>query len=455
MGSQLPTADRIVRSGHALVLGSSMAGLLAARVLAEHFERVTIVERDQLPDAPEFRSGVPQARHAHVLLMRGRVILEQLFPGICRELVSAGGLEFDMTRDLAWLTPEGWGATFSSGILAVSASRALLEWSVRQRLLRRPEVRILDGVVARGLVPTSDRTGVAGVRLFSNREDRFAVDLVVDASGRGSRLPEWLSWLGYPAPRETTIDASLGYASRIYRRPRNPGSWWKCVFVQAAPPDHPKGGGLFPIEGDRWLVSLFGGGGHYPPTDESGFHEFARSLRTPLIAGLIADAEPLSPLVGTRATANRLRHYDELTEIPDGVVALGDAVCAFNPVYAQGMTVAAIGAETLNRCLTEHRGRNGATLEGFARYFQRQLARAIATPWQLATAEDYRYIGVKGPPAHWSVRLMHRYVDRVVALSTEQIDVRARLMRVLGLMAPPSLLFGPGIAGPVLRRAVA
>jgi 2-polyprenyl-6-methoxyphenol hydroxylase-like FAD-dependent oxidoreductase len=191
-------------------------------------------------------------------------------------------------------------------------------------------------------------------------------------------------------------------------------------------------------------VSLFGGGGHYPPTDEADFLEFARSLRTQRLAQALASAESRSEIVATRATANRRRHYETL-RLPDGVIALGDAVCAFNPVYGQGMSVAAIGAELLDNTLSEYRARGRRRLAGFGHAFQRRLARKVALPWKLATGEDYRYGGVKGPRPHWSVRLMHGYVDRVVAASTRHPSVRARLLQVLGLLRPARLLFSPTI----------
>jgi 2-polyprenyl-6-methoxyphenol hydroxylase-like FAD-dependent oxidoreductase len=452
MASRLRAADLHSRFGHAVVVGGSMAGLLAARVLADHFERVTLVERDLLPDTPDYRVGVPQARHAHVLLTRGQIILEQLFPGIQHQLVDAGGIEFDVARDVAWLTPAGWGVRYPSGLIGVSTTRALLEWTVRRCLREHPEVRIRDGVVVRGLVRSADGSAVNGVRLGGEPDTTIPADLVVDATGRGSRLPEWLAWLRFPRPPETTIDASLGYASRVLRLSGSTRLDGVGVFVQSAPPEHPRGGALFPIEGNRWLVSLFGGDGQYPPTDEAGFLEFARALRTPIIAQAIASAEPLSEIVATRATANRRRYYEKLSGLPDGVIAVGDSVCAFNPVYAQGMSVAAIGAEVLDLSLWALRARARAGLVGFGRKFQRRMARVIETPWSLATGEDYRYPRVKGPRPHWSVRLMHTYVDRLVVASTESPSVRARLMQVLGLVRPASLLFNPAMLLSALRQ---
>src|SRR4029077_18578506 len=186
-------------------------------------------------------------------------------------------------------------------------------------------------------------------------------------------------------PEETVVNSFQGYASRFYRPPAEFESDWKALYIQQAPPADPRGGLVIPVEGGRWHVSLVGGDGDYPPTDEAGFLAFARSLRSPALYEAIAGAEPLSRIAGHRATENRLRHYDRLGRLPDGVVAVGDAVCAFNPVYGQGMTAAALGAEVLDHWLGEdwHRG------PGRGCVFQRLLARATAAAWQLSVGADY------------------------------------------------------------------
>jgi hypothetical protein len=238
------------------------------------------------------------------------------------------------------------------------------------------------------------------------------------------------------------INSFQGYASRLYRSPAAFASDWKGLYIQQAPPDDPRGGIVVPVEGGRWFVSLLGGDGDFPPTDEAGFLAFARSLRSPALYQAITAAEPLTPIAGHRATENRLRHYDGLGGFPDGVVALGDAVCAFNPVYGQGMTAAALGAEVLDRWLREELSYRGP---GRGRVFQRSLARATAAAWQLSGGADYGFRTTQGPPQGRIARLMGRYLAAVMRAATRRPWVRRRLEEVLHLLRPPSALFGPGV----------
>jgi 2-polyprenyl-6-methoxyphenol hydroxylase-like FAD-dependent oxidoreductase len=441
----------------ALVLGGSLAGLLAARVLSDHFDRVTIVERDPFPDTASPRRGVPQANHVHALLPRGRLILEQLFPGLQREMMAAGAPLLVMGKDLAWLTPQGWGVSFRSDLEVLSFTRPLLDQHVRRQLLADARVRVMENTEIVRLLPAKrpERIGGAVVRIHGENSDKvvelqLTADLVVDATGRASRAPRWLEELGYPAPEETIVNAHLGYASRLYRIPEGFSADWKCLFVQAAPPDRKRGGILFTVEGDRWLVTLIGGGRDYPPTDEAAFLEFARSLRAPVIYDAIRNAEPLSPIRGHRGTENRLRHFEEAVRQPENFIALGDSVCAFNPVYGQGMTIAAMGAMALDECLHEQKGAG----EGFAKRFQERLAKVNATPWMLATSEDYRYRETEGGSPSLATRFMHQYMNQVLRLSTFDVNVRRVLLEVFSMLAQPSALFRPRIALRVLGNTL-
>ncbi|HWP43016.1 MAG TPA: 2-polyprenyl-6-methoxyphenol hydroxylase-like oxidoreductase, partial [Blastocatellia bacterium] len=246
--------------------------------------------------------------------------------------------------------------------------------------------------------------------------------------------------------------AFLGYASRIYRRTAVPRDW-SGIYVQAAPPSHSRGGVLFPIEGDRWLLTVVGLGRDYPPTDEAGFLEFARSMRAPAIYNAIKDAEPLSDIYSYRGTENRVRHYERMSRRPEGLLVLGDAACAFNPVYGQGMTTAALSAQTLSECLNSHRGpRLGKEVTGLADRFQKKLAKANTPAWLLATGEDLRVPEVVGKKPGLADRLMQRYVDRVVELSTENEQARLLLLEVFNLLKPPTALFHPAILAQMLKR---
>jgi 2-polyprenyl-6-methoxyphenol hydroxylase-like FAD-dependent oxidoreductase len=428
-----------------------MAGMLAARVLSDRFDRVTLLERDRFLETPAARKGLPQGRHVHVLLERGRGALERFLPGLTGELVRAGAEPLDFTRDIAWMSPYGWYVRFPGDLRLLASTRDLIDWGVCRRVAALPNVRIHQGAGVAGLIcGPGDGGCVAGVRLRSCTADdevdycgaELAADLVVVADGRHSRLPAWLAALGYEPPEETVVNSFQGYASRLYRPPAAFASDWKGLYIQQAPPGDPRGGLISPVEGGRWLVSLVSGDGDYPPTDEAGFLAFARSLRTPALYEAIAQAEPLTPIAGQRATENRLRHYDRLGGFPDGVVALGDAVCAFNPVYGQGMTAAALGAEVLDRWLRESSSHRGPGRSGV---FQRRLARATAAAWQLSAGADYRFRTTEGPPQGRVARLTGCYIAEVMRAATRRPWVRRRLAEVLHLLRPPSALFAPGI----------
>jgi 2-polyprenyl-6-methoxyphenol hydroxylase-like FAD-dependent oxidoreductase len=439
----------VPRRRHAVVVGGSMAGMLAARVLSDYFDGVTLLERDRFPEAPTARKGLPQGRHAHILLERGREGLERFLPGLTEEMVRAGAAPLDSTRDVAWLSPAGWYARFPGDLRLLASSRDLLDQVVRGRVAALPNVHIRQGADVAGLIRGPEGARIGGVRLRSGAakdevdycEAILAADLVVVADGRHSRLPEWLTALGLEPPDETVVNSFQGYASRYYRPPAEFAPDWKALYIQKAPPGDPCGGLVLPVEGGRWLVSLIGGDGHYPPTDEAGFLAFARGLRSPVLAEAIASAEPLSPIAGQRATENRLRHYDCLKPFPDGVVALGDAVCAFNPVYGQGMSTAALGAEVLDGWLQK----DGHRTPGRGREFQRHLAQATAAAWQISTGADYSFRTTQGPPQGRVARLTGSYLAAVMRVATRRPWVRRRLTEVLHLLRPPAALFGPGV----------
>jgi len=342
-------------------------------------------------------------------------------------------------------------------VAAALGQPALFEGAVLRRLREVPGVTILDRHDVTSLLTSRDARLVTGIALrplgdAEGGQQRLAADLVVDASGRGSRAPAWLSDAGYATPTVTHVDPNLGYASRIYHIPEGFGADWKVVMLTSAPPSIPRTGYLFPIEDRQWMVGLMGAAGQHPPTDEDGFAAFTRSLRHPVIAEALAAAEPITPIRGYRGTANRLWRYERMRRWPERFVVLGDAVCAFNPIYGQGMSTAALAAETLDTCLREQRRRRGADgshgtdeLDGLARRCQRRLARANADPWMLSTGEDLRYPTTTGMPVSATIRLVHRYLDRVLAATTHDPTIADSFLQVVGLLTRSTSLFTPRV----------
>jgi 2-polyprenyl-6-methoxyphenol hydroxylase-like FAD-dependent oxidoreductase len=437
---------------HAIVIGGSMAGLLAARVLADHFDRVTIVDRDRLPVEAKFRDGVPQSRHLHALLKRGLSVLEELFPGLESELLAAGAVRLT-GGDFLRMSAAGWARRFDGPPL-IAATRELIEWSVRSRTLQHPKVSLLPEQEVVGLLVTPNRPAVAGLQIRargSHRHQKLIAalygELVVDASGRGSKAPEWLESIGYPKPEETLINSFLGYASCVFAPGPGFHADWKVLMLGDKPPSMPRAGALFPIEGHRWMVTLAGYGRDYPPTNMAGFMEFARSLRSDILYQTIKDAEPLSRISGFRSTLNQRRHFESLTRWPDNFLVLGDAACAFNPVYGQGMSVAAMTAVALKQGLQEHAQRRGsADLTGFARQMQRAVAKASQGAWVIATGADARYPTTEGRQPRFVDRAMHAYLDRVIEVSMQDATVNEAFLRVVHLLDAPPALFRPAVA---------
>ena len=443
---------------HAVVIGASMAGLLAARVLSEHFEQVTIIERDRLSEQVEPRKGVPQGQHVHILLMKGETILRELFPALYETFAQDGAVPLT-SADVQWYDFGVWKAPSPDSIKAYCGSRPFLEQYVRRFLAARANVRFIDGCEVNRLCANEDHTRVMGVSLVHHsperQEEDLAADLVVDASGRGSRAPQWLMSLGYDRVEETSVKVDVGYATRIYRRPSDLPLDWKLLIIFPTPPHEKRSGLVFPIEDDCWMVSLAGRLRDYPPADEAGFLEYARSLPDPSLYEAIKEAEPVTPIVTYKYAVNRWRHYERIARLPEGFVILGDAVCSFNPVYGQGMSVAAIEAKVLDVCLRDQQ-RQGTRndLAGFPQQFQQAIVKVVKVPWMLATGEDFRYPETEGKRP-LGMNLLHWYTRRVNELTGSNPMVAGLFYQVLHLLKPPTVLFSPRVVWAVLSKELA
>jgi 2-polyprenyl-6-methoxyphenol hydroxylase-like FAD-dependent oxidoreductase len=436
---------------HAIVIGGSMAGLLAARVLSEHFERVTIIERDPLIDDAKPRKGAPQGRHVHALLAGGAAIVGAYFPGLFAALAQDGSLQVRVA-DIRRYQLGMRVAAVPSPVKTLWQSRPFLEQHVRTALSARNNVQILDRCSVTRLLTDGERVTGVVLRHGSGQqcEEELAASLVVDASGRGSRAPQWLASLGYGQVEESRVKIDVGYASRIYRCPAQLKSDWRVLITLGNPPDNKRAGVIFPIEGGYWMVTLAGWQRDYPPNDDAGFLEYARSLARPDLYEAIKEAEPITPIAEYKYSANRWRHFERLTRQPEGFIAMGDAVCAFSPVYGQGMTVAAIEAKTLDTCLREQQSRKGNhQTTSFPQRFQKAIAKEIKTPWVLSTGEDLRYPGTEGRRS-LGTRFFNWYMRRVIGLTASHPQVAEAFFQVYHLLKPLTALFEPRIVWAVM-----
>ncbi|MFI0479336.1 FAD-dependent oxidoreductase [Actinomadura sp. 9N215] len=434
------------------MLGAGMAGLLAARVLAGAYEQVTIVERDTAPGPGRARRGVPQGRHAHMLLPRGQEILHGLFPGLESELVEAGAVVADPRTEHRFTLGGHALRRVPRSDRVVQASRPLLEGAVRDRVRALDGVAFADGCDAVGLVAPDPRR-VTGVRIMrrvpGSAEEELPADLVVDATGRSGRTRLWLESLGHdPAPREE-IKVGVAYASRPVRLPL--GSPPDKAVVVGPGPGRPRGMALIAIEGDRHLLTLAGlDRGHRPPTDPEGFLDYMAGMAPPDVAEAVRAAEPLGEIATHRYPSDLRHRYERLRRFPAGLLVTGDALCSFNPIYAQGMTVACLEAQVLARTLDTA----GAGARGLTRRYFREVGKALDDPWRMAVAADLSMPEVPGRRGA-IVRLLNAYVGRVQAAAARDPEIAGRLMRVIGLLDPPSTLMRPSVlaAACAVRRS--
>ncbi|MFH8371574.1 FAD-dependent oxidoreductase [Streptomyces sp. NPDC018031] len=451
-----PTGGRKGGGGdgrHAVVIGGSVAGLLAAHVLAEHAERVTIVERDRFPEGPEPRAGVPQGRHAHVLLHGGQLALDSLLPGFMADLRSAGAPQVGMPSDMVTWSGSWFRRTAPTTHIS-TGSRAQIEHLIRERVLAAPAITTVQSTDVVGL--TGDATRVRGV-LLRERGDKAAeprtleADMVVDASGRGSHAPQWLSALGAQAPEEETIDTGLAYACRLYRNKSAHLGTEALAYWFFPNRSQPYAGGVLPLENGDYIVLLSGLRDQEPPTDGAGFTDYAARFPHPYLHEWLLEAEPLSAPFGFRKTANVRRRYDLPGRRPAGFLATGDALCTFNPIYGQGMSVAALSAVALRDALSDPR-RTPTT-----RRVQRALLDASRQAWDVSAGADKNMPGAVGNavtvraldrPAGWYLkRVQQRYPG-------DPVVVGPAFRSVLSLSAPLTTLFAPKVARAVLFGAV-
>jgi 2-polyprenyl-6-methoxyphenol hydroxylase-like FAD-dependent oxidoreductase len=433
---------------HALVIGGSIAGLLAARVLTDHFDQVTIIDRDIFPDMPEHRKGAPQSYHTHGLSERGKVIINEFFPDIFDDLCAAGADTIHDKVAMVMVSSFGKLATFNARE-SIRFSHYLIEWQMRDRLLQRSDIKILSNCEVTELLATPDHARIVGVKMrdrgLAGQMTTLTADFVVDASGRNSKTPQWLTALGYEAPLVDSVNSGLGYASRFYEKPANFPDAWQGVFILPRPQQNPRAGTIAMIENNVWHVTLSGVAGHYPPTNEEGFVQWARDLPDPGFYASLRIARPLTPIRGYRVLENHFRRYERLQRWPAGFIVLGDAVCALNPIRGQGMAASALAADTLATCLQQQQ--HVLTSAASGQYFQLHLSRALTDPWLFALGEDLRWPNVTyhGTRLPSGFSLWQRYLDLVLRSAVKDPEMSKAYLKVYGMMSRQSSLARPRI----------
>lgn len=424
-----------------------MAGLLAARVLSDHFDSVRILERDPVSEEPVARKGQSQGRHLHVLLSPGFRIIGELFPGIQEELVEGGSTRIDFGERMRWHEDGVWKQQFPSGLESIFQSRPYLEAHVRRRTLAIPNIEIIDSCRVVGLSTDTEKTRVQGVKVvFRNegdREETLAAELTVDCSGRSSSTPKWLEELGYEAPTESRLNIDFAYSSKIYRRTDPDPS---PVMIVASPPAK-RGTFMTPIEDMRWVVTAGGIHGVRPPTDDAGFLQYVKDLAVPTIYDVIKDAEPLSEIVPYRFPYGVRRHYERLKRFPEGHLVLGDAVQSANPLYAQGMAAAALQSMTLKTALEA-----GVERPKFRKHYFKALGKFLDIPWQMAVGEDFRWPETTGDKP-FGTNLLCAYTGHLHRLMGDDKVIYEQFLKVMNLVEPPTSLLHPRILWRAARRS--
>lgn len=438
------------RSGRAAVLGAGIAGLVTARVLSEHYDEVVVVERDELPDLPGHRRFVPQSHHAHGLLGSGRRVLVGLFPGLSAELADGGALtpgsgdpalgdrSLFLVRGATTIRiPAWWSAGFG-------ASRILLEHAIRARVRALPNVTVLDRTPATGLLTDRSRRRVTGVRTPG---EELGADLVVDASGRNSPLPQWLEGIGYRPPPHSVVHSDVRYVSVVTEPDPSFDPEWLAILGGQAESGSSVGGVVLRVEQGLLHISFGSIARRGPvPADLAELRGFADRLTAPVVAEALRRSTPAGPIRTFRVRSNTRRHYDRAREMPEGVLALGDAASAANPIYGQGMSVAALSAAALGRVLAD------GDDAGFGRRAARAIAATSAEAWRLALGEDLRYgCRTEGVRAPWTTRFGEGYRNRLERAAALDPEVAAAFNDVLNLHRPLSSLGSPRIARRVLR----
>ncbi|MCE5288927.1 MAG: FAD-dependent monooxygenase [Nocardiaceae bacterium] len=433
---------------HAVVLGASMGGLLCARVLSDFYAKVTIIERDNLPTAPENRRGVPQGRHAHALSPAGAKIIGEMFPGLTNQLV-ADGVPAVLDGDLSRLFFRINGYTLCrNGFFrrpedTYSVSRPFLEAQVRDRIRGLDRITILDGHEFEDFVIEDKRvSGVTVVDKSTSTERTLSADLVVDSLGRAGKTPAFLEKHGFGRPLEDHVVVRVTYATQLLRLPE--GSLSQHFNIIGPTPDRPTGFALFGYENNTWIFTVIGMVGIQVEPEFGAMRDFVSTFAPADMLKALGQAETIAEPARHKFPSSQWRRYDKLRTLPDGLIVTGDAICSFNPIYGQGMSVAALDAQALQKCLSKGTG-------NLPRRFFKATSSHIMKAWQTSTGADLGIPGTEGPLTR-QVKFINSYMERYLRAAQSDPVLAEKFYRVTGLLDHPATLMKPSIMARVFTR---
>ncbi|GGP16145.1 FAD-dependent oxidoreductase [Oceanobacillus neutriphilus] len=405
-----------------IIIGGGIGGLLAAKVLSDYYDEVLIVDRDDFPEEPENRSGVPQGFQPHRLTPRGKMIIEHYFPGISNDLLAQGAAS-SLNKIYRFTNPYGI-LTMSNAEQDIMCSRALLEWGLRRRMKEISHVRFLAKQNVIGLQTSQDQKMVTGIRVRergqSNLQKVITADMVIDASGRQSKLVNWLQDLAYDIPKADVLKVSLGYSTRHYKIAADSEEKWALIHVEGQPVRKQNTGIFAMIENNIVEVLLWNIGGNFPTTNAEKYEQEVAHLADPIMANIWKKLEPITTPRGYRIKELFRNRFEQMPRWPSGLLVLGDALCNFDPIYGQGMTMAAVEVEVLESCLRDQRTNPQPSFE--RRVLQR-LQEIIEPIWWLNAVADLKWPGVEyeGRPLK-GIAFVQKYFDLYLKQVTSQGD---------------------------------
>jgi 2-polyprenyl-6-methoxyphenol hydroxylase-like FAD-dependent oxidoreductase len=431
----------------AVVIGAGMGGMSAARALADHFEKVLVIENDALPAQALPRPGTPQCRHVHGLLMGGLEALESLFAGLKPALLQAGAVPMQMTTDLRLERP-GYDPfpQRDLGLELYCMSRPLIEATVRKKMPSRANISVRECCKVQELLVDSGNIAVTGVRCANGdgKVEDIVADFVVDASSHGLLTLNLLAALGLPAPAESSIAVDIGYCTAIFEIPDDAPTDWKGTMLLPDPPRNRRGAFVLPSEGNCWTVTLAGRYADKPPDDEAGFFDYIKNLRTPTAHNALRNAKRQSGFSRYALKASRRRHFEGIAYFPQGLLPFGDTICRFNPVYGQGMSVAAKEACLLQNLLAAASA-EGRGINGLASTFFLEAQNLIQTPWSSSAIPDFLDPLTEGPRPP-QLEEMLKFGGALAKAAAEDPAVHKVMLEVQHLLKPGSAYEAPEIA---------